>query len=788
MKNQRVLMTVYAVNPYKGSEDGTGWNISREVAKNNDVTVITRKNNIPHIQRYLDENPQDIHANTNFIGYDLHPSVMWLKKRLGERAYVIYYYLWQLFLPLFIKSKKLEFDIAHAVNFHSDSVPTFLWILGKPTYWGPVGHHPIVPKVFLKEYSKAAFFKDRLYFIFKWALRNLDPFFRIAVHKVDKIFVINSSIAKAMRVSESKTVYLPAVASESPTALPKKEENTFKVLSVGRFHYMKGFDLTIRAFATFFRRLNFEDQEMAELILVGKGEEKDRLIKIAKAEGIENKIRWVEWVDRSQMEKLYSESDVFLFPSHEGAGMVIPEALSYGLPIVCLDSFGPGELAGDAALKVAYNRYDEVVESLGNQLYLLFASNELYKELSINAKKRFESSFSWISKGEVIMNTYQNTSPKSIAVFHPSSELYGADRILINAIQAMPKEVKKVVYLKFEGPLVNELKSQTHNTKVKVIPSMPIIYRGIFNPKGIIKFGMDWLKFAVFIKKEMKQKCFKSAYVNTLSASFLLPILSWIKLPAYVHVHEIIESPKMIGKLTAILCNRFAQYLICVSEAVKKNMLKYVSALDEKALVIHNGIEAIDVPVKQMNGKINFYLFGRIMEKKGQWFLVEALKQLKESERKQVKFTLMGGAVPGKESTIQELQLKINQLGLEKIVELKEFAPDIRQAMAKADVCLVPSLMKDPFPTTVLEAMSAGKPIIATDHGGAKEAILNSGGGFLIKPGMVDQLANSIRSMLQRKSEIPAMGLKAKERFLSAFTKEHFNQKWMQFLLEGGLV
>ena len=50
---KEVLITAYAVNPYKGSEDGTGWNISRELAKNNVVHVITRKNNQKEIDRYL---------------------------------------------------------------------------------------------------------------------------------------------------------------------------------------------------------------------------------------------------------------------------------------------------------------------------------------------------------------------------------------------------------------------------------------------------------------------------------------------------------------------------------------------------------------------------------------------------------------------------------------------------------------------------------------------------------------------------------------------------------------
>ena len=41
----KILITAYAVNPYKGSEDGTGWNMIQEIAKYNNVIAITRKNN-----------------------------------------------------------------------------------------------------------------------------------------------------------------------------------------------------------------------------------------------------------------------------------------------------------------------------------------------------------------------------------------------------------------------------------------------------------------------------------------------------------------------------------------------------------------------------------------------------------------------------------------------------------------------------------------------------------------------------------------------------------------------
>jgi len=56
MKNT-ILITAYAVNPYKGSEDGIAWNIISQIASHNKVIAITRKNNEAAINQYLAENP-----------------------------------------------------------------------------------------------------------------------------------------------------------------------------------------------------------------------------------------------------------------------------------------------------------------------------------------------------------------------------------------------------------------------------------------------------------------------------------------------------------------------------------------------------------------------------------------------------------------------------------------------------------------------------------------------------------------------------------------------------------
>ncbi|MFT5617881.1 MAG: glycosyltransferase involved in cell wall biosynthesis [Arenicella sp.] len=779
-----VLITAYAVNPYKGSEDGVGWNISNEISKKYKVILITRKNNIPHIARYMKENP-DACVNMEFHGFDLPAWAMWFKKRIGERGYVLYFYFWQMFVALFAKQKGFQFDLAHSLNFHSDSQPNFLWMLGKPTFWGPVGHHPKVPKAYvLSQYGLFTFLKDRLYFSVKWMMRNLDPFFHLAVSKSVRIFAINSTVGNVMGAPNSKVTILPAVASESVDDF-NTSQATFKVLSVGRFHYMKGFDLTIRAFAQFLK-FNENHKQPIRLVLVGKGEEDKKLQTLASDLDVDSFIDWVPWVDKKKMDEIYRDASVFLFPSHEGAGMVIPEAMSYGLPVVCFDNEGPGELAKEGALKVVYSTYQKSVNAFAQRLGQLYRSPKDCYDLGSAGRTRFQQEFTWEHKGNVIASAYdellnQDEKPKTIAVFHPSSELYGADRILVNALNALPGDVNKRVYLKFNGPLVQFIRENVNNVEVEIVAFMPIIYREIFTPIGIFKFVFEWVKFVGFVKREHKSHSFISAYINTLSTAFILPIAKWHNIRNYIHVHEIIDSPRVIGWATAMLCQKFANRVVCVSQAVLDGVKRYVPELDEKTLVLHNGIEPINAKNANENGKLNFYLFGRIMPKKGQWYLMEALSFIPKEALKNCRFILMGGVLRGNSHLMDELEEYITSLGIKSCVEIRDFAPNIVDAMSDAHVCLVPSMMKDPFPTTVLEAMSANRPVIATNHGGAKEAIVDGESGLLVAPDEPEKLANFILSLIRDSSLRKKLGNNASLRFRKNFTLQHFNSNWKNF-------
>ncbi|MBC7387854.1 MAG: glycosyltransferase family 4 protein [Opitutaceae bacterium] len=408
---KRILVSAYAVNPYKGSEDGTGWNLVCQIARFQKAIVITRKNNREAIEKYMNEVSLPFESNLEFQYYDLPYWMRFWKRK--EKGALLYFYLWQLFMPVFIKRNQIQFDIAHNLNFHNNWTPTFLWRTGKPLVWGPIGHHAKIPMTFLKVYGWSAIIKDRATWIVKLLFWKLDPFLRMSYEKASLILAVSSAEKIVHKNFKEKMRIMPAVAA-STAKIAIDSHKGFNVLMVGRFVALKGFDVAIRAFEKFRSAQPAAMRSEIKLILVGKGPEKERLQDIVFATWIAHSIKWIDWVDKAEMESIYQNADVFLFPSHEGAGMVVPEALSFGLPVFCFDNYGPGELTDDkCAIRIPYGSYDKAIQDFADALTKVHDNRHLREEMSAEAFQKWERELTWDAKGLFLRDIYNEVSLKN---------------------------------------------------------------------------------------------------------------------------------------------------------------------------------------------------------------------------------------------------------------------------------------------------------------------------------------------------------------------------------------
>lgn len=103
------------------------------------------------------------------------------------------------------------------------------------------------------------------------------------------------------------------------------------------------------------------------------------------------------------------------------------------------------------------------------------------------------------------------------------------------------------------------------------------------------------------------------------------------------------------------------------------------------------------------------------------------------------------------------------------------------QALRKADVFCLPSF-NEAFPLTVLEAMSYGVAVVASDVGAVKDAVKDGQGGFLVTPNSVDSLYAGLLKVVESEELRSEMGQLNRKNFLSGFTKEAYCDRWSQTL------
>ena len=157
--------------------------------------------------------------------------------------------------------------------------------------------------------------------------------------------------------------------------MERKPGETLKVLFAGRLLSLKGIHLALRAIAS--ARSSGTDLRFT---IIGSGPKGCWLKQMSKQLGLDGSVvQWVERVPQEQLFKLYEEAHCLLFPSlHDSSGNVVLEAISFGLPVICLDLGGPKTLVNEHCATVVNttNRSeDEVINALAQALIEL-ASNE----------------------------------------------------------------------------------------------------------------------------------------------------------------------------------------------------------------------------------------------------------------------------------------------------------------------------------------------------------------------------------------------------------------------------
>jgi glycosyltransferase involved in cell wall biosynthesis len=139
---------------------------------------------------------------------------------------------------------------------------------------------------------------------------------------------------------------------------------------------------------------------------------------------------------------------------------------------------------------------------------------------------------------------------------------------------------------------------------------------------------------------------------------------------------------------------------------------------------------------------------GRLTRWKGQGVLIGAMARLKENGMAANVRAILAGDAQGRDEYEEELRAQIERHGLSAHVRIAGHVSDMPAAYAASDVVVSASTDPEAFGRIAAEASAMAKPVIAADHGGARETVLMNVSGFLVPPGDSGAMAAALEKII----------------------------------------
>jgi glycosyltransferase involved in cell wall biosynthesis len=231
------------------------------------------------------------------------------------------------------------------------------------------------------------------------------------------------------------------------------------------------------------------------------------------------------------------------------------------------------------------------------------------------------------------------------------------------------------------------------------------------------------------------RRLFASVQPDIVHARSRLPAwLAWFALRgksgACPHFLTSVHGLNSPGFYSSILTR--GERVICVSQTVRAHVLAHWPKTDpEKLTVIEPGIDAnvfsgaaenIDAPPVGVPGEKLLLMPGRGTRLKGHAAAIELLADLRRSGVS-ARLWLLGAREAGREAYVAELESLARKLDVYGFVEISVARADVVAAYRKCDLVLQLSAKPEAFGRTVIEALSAGKPVVGWAHGGVGELL-----------------------------------------------------------------
>lgn len=244
------------------------------------------------------------------------------------------------------------------------------------------------------------------------------------------------------------------------------------------------------------------------------------------------------------------------------------------------------------------------------------------------------------------------------------------------------------------------------------------------------------------------------------------------------------DSPARLRVLINKLLAPLSDAIIAVSEADRRKLMTLERLPAEKIVVVYNGIDfsRVDshVPRSVFRERLGLgqdtftaAVIGKLEVQKGHELLLQAMTQLVGV---MPGFTVL---IAGEGSLRERLEAQASTLGLGPNLRFLGFVSDIGSLLHGVDLVLMPSLFEG-HPIALLEAMAAGRLVIASEVGGVSEVVRHGQNGILVPPNQVQPLVSSIVQAFSSETMRTRIGIAAARDVRQRFSIEAAVRKYVE--------
>lgn len=374
--------------------------------------------------------------------------------------------------------------------------------------------------------------------------------------------------------------------------------------------------------------------------------------------------------------------------------------------------------------------------------------------------------------------------PCKVLYVNHSSKIAGAEQCLLRLMRSLDRSRYEPFLVCPDGELVIE----AHRRDVPVFHLSFLDYQsnrstiaGITIPNPFLALW-NMVKVTVMgwkIGEIARRESIDIIHANSLLTRLPACIAGKIAGVAVVwHVRDILSSKYWLA-VYDFMSARLVARLITVSNACHiqfsnlSNVITVYDGIDSEAF---KWDEQAALKVRKSFGwdeqHTVFGIFGRISKTKGHDHFVRAAIIVHERYR-MTRWLVVGEAWnPEEQRFLSDLRIQASEAGLEQDLIFTGFRSDVNEVMSACDVVVVPSVIQDSFPNTVLEGMACSRAILAFPVGGIPEAIDDGITGLLVKRMDGEGLAEAEMLLVDDPMLRQRLGREARKRVVACFNMQ----------------